>query len=88
MKFLSWNYKGLSRLAAVRILKVLIHSQASDVLFLSETKTFPPQVFAALNRLGFYFMFQFPTFGASDGLVIAWQPRVNLKCFSANNNHI
>ena len=33
-------------------------------------------------------MFQFPTSGASGGLVLAWWPGVDLKCFSANKNHI
>ena len=88
MKILSWNYKGLHRPAAVQTLRRLIRDQSPNILFLSNTKIFPPQVSAALNRLGFFLMTQVTASGTSGGLVLSWQPGVVLECFSSNKNNI
>jgi hypothetical protein len=88
MKIVSWNCRGLSRPSAVRHLRLLIHENSSDVLFLSETKSSPPQVISILNSLGFFLMTQFAPAGSSGGLVLTWRPGVELECFITNKNHI
>jgi hypothetical protein len=88
MKILSWNCRGLSRPAAVLTLRRLIRDQSPHVLFLSETKSSPSQVSAALIRLGFFLMTQVATSGSSGGLVLTWRPGVDLECFISNKNNI
>jgi hypothetical protein len=88
MKILSWNCRGLSRPAVVLTLRRLIRDQSPDVLFLSETKSSPSQVSAALNRLGFFLMTQVAASGSSGGLVLTWCPGVDLECFISNKNNI
>jgi hypothetical protein len=66
----------------------LIHDQSPGVLFLSETKSPPPQVSAILNILGFFLMIQVASCGASGGLVVAWRPGIYLKGFITNKNNI
>ena len=88
MKLLSWNCRGLSRPAAVRTLRRLIRDQSPDILFISETKSSPPQVSATLNRLGFFLMNQVAATGASGGLVLTWRLGIDLECFVTNKNNI
>ena len=71
MKILSWNCRGLSRPAAVRSLRALIHDHAPDVLFLFETKISLSQVSATLNRLGFFLISQVASCGSSGGLALS-----------------
>jgi hypothetical protein len=87
MKILSWNCRGLYRPAAVQTLRRLIRDQSPHILFMSETKI-PPQIFAALNRLGFFLLTQVVASGTSGGLVLSWRPGVDLECFSSNKNNI
>jgi hypothetical protein len=88
MKILSWNCKGLSRPSAIRHLRLLIRENNLDVLFLTETKSSPPQVISILNRLGFFLMTQFAPAGFSGGLILTWRPGVELDCFISNKNNI
>ena len=88
MKILSWNCRGLSRPFAVRHLRLLIRDNSPDVLFLSETKSSPPQVNSILNRLGFFLVTQFVPVGSSGGLVLSWRPGVELDCFITNKHNI
>jgi hypothetical protein len=55
MRILSWNYRGLSRPAVVLTLRSL--DQSPDIIFSVRNQN-PPQVSAALNRLGFFLMSQ------------------------------
>ena len=87
MKILSWNCRGLSRASIVRHLRLLIRDNSPDVLFLSETKSPPPQVTSILNRLGFFFMTQFAPTGSSGRLILTWRPRVELECFISNKHN-
>ena len=48
----------------------------------------PPQVSTILNRLGFFLMIQVASCGASGGLVVAWQPGIDLECFITNKENI
>ena len=88
MKILSWNWRGLHRPAAVQTLRRSIRDQSPDILFHSKTEISPPQVSAALNRLGFFLMTQVAASGTSDGLVLSWRPGVDLECFTSNKNNI
>lgn len=88
MKLLSWNCRGQSRPSAIRSLPALIRNVSPDVIFLSETKSPPPQVSYILNKLGFYLLFQCAASGASGGLVLVWRPGVVLDCFASNKNSI
>jgi exonuclease III len=88
MKLLSWNCRGLSRPAAVCTLRRLIRDQSPDILFISETKSSPPQVSVTLNRLGFFLMTHVVAIGSSGGLVLSWRPRKDLECFVTNKNNI
>jgi hypothetical protein len=88
MKILPWNCRGLSKPAAVQTLRRLIRDQSPDIMFLTETKSSPLQVFATLNRLGFFLMSQVAPIGSSGGLVLSWRPGVDLKCFVTNKNNI
>ena len=71
MKILSWNYRGITRPAAVRSLRALIKANAPDVIFLSETKSLPSLVSLILNHLGFYLMTHVASIGSCGGLVLA-----------------
>jgi exonuclease III len=88
MKLLSWNCRGLARPAAVQTLRRLIRDLSPDILFISETKIYPPQVSATLNRLGFFLISQVAASGSSGGLALAWRPGVELQCFASDKNHI
>jgi hypothetical protein len=88
MKILSWNCRRLSRPSAIRHLRLLIHENSLDVLFLSETKSSPPQVISILNSLGFFLMTQFAHAGSSGGLVLTWRLGVELECFITNKHNI
>jgi hypothetical protein len=88
MKILSWNYRGLSRPAAVRGLRALIRVNSPDVLFLFETKSSPSLVSSILNHLGFYLMNHVAPIGTCGGLVLAWRLGVELECFPTNQNNI
>jgi hypothetical protein len=48
----------------------------------------PPQVFATLNRLGFFLMTQVALIGSSGGLVLSWRPEVDLEWFVTTKNNI
>jgi hypothetical protein len=41
-----------------------------------------------LNRLGFFLISQVVATGTSGGLVLSWQPGVDLECFVSNKNNI
>jgi exonuclease III len=88
MKILSWNYRGISRPAAVRGLRALIRVNSPDVLFLSKTKSSPSLVSSILNCLGYYLMTHVAPIGSSGGLVLAWRLGVELECFLTNQNNI
>jgi hypothetical protein len=88
MKILSWNCRELSRPAAVQTLRRLICDQSPDILFLTETKSSPPQVSATLNRLGFFLMSQVAPIGSSGGLVLSWRLGIDLECFVTKKNNI
>jgi hypothetical protein len=66
----------------------LFRENNHDVLFLSETKSPPPQITSILNRLGFFLMIQFAPIGSSGGLVLTWRPGVELECFISNKHNI
>ncbi|GLT45839.1 hypothetical protein SLA2020_196420 [Shorea laevis] len=88
MKLLSWNCRGLSRPSAICSLQVLIRDANPDVLFLSETKTDPPQASVILNRLGFYLLSQVAPSGSKGGLLLAWRTGIDFDCFVLNTNYI
>jgi hypothetical protein len=88
MKILSWNYRGISRPAAVRGLRALIRANNPDILFLSETKSPPSLVSYILNQLGYYSMTHVAPIGSCGGLVLTWRLGVELECFLTNRNNI
>ena len=88
MKILSWNYRGITRPAAVQNLRALIKANNPDVIFLSETKTSSFLVSPILNHLGFYLMTHVTPIGTCGGLVFAWKVSVELKSFISNKNNI
>jgi hypothetical protein len=47
-----------------------------------------PQLFATLNKLGFFLMSQVAAIGISGGLVLSWRPGIELECFVQNKNNI
>ena len=55
---------------------------------LLKPKSPPPQVSAALNRLGFFLMSQVAAPSSSGGLVLSRLPRVDLESFTSNKNNI
>jgi hypothetical protein len=88
MKIISWNYRGISRLAAFHSLRVLIRYNNPDILFLSETKASPSLSSPILNNLGFYSMAHVAPTGLSGGLVLAWRTGVELECFLFSKHNI
>lgn len=70
MKILSWNCRGISHPFTVRSLRVLIHDNRPDILFLSETKFTPSLVSPILNSLGFFSMSRVALASSSGGLVV------------------
>jgi exonuclease III len=88
MKLLSWNCRGITRPAAVRILRVLIRAKSPDVIFLSKTKASPSLVSPILNHLGFYLMTHVAPIRSCGGLVLAWSVGVELESFTSNKNNI
>jgi exonuclease III len=88
MKILSWSSRGISLPIAVHSLRALIRFNSHDVLFLSETKSFPSFVSSILNRLGYYLMTHVAPIDFSGGLVLALRLGVKLECFLTNQNNI
>jgi hypothetical protein len=88
MKILSWNYRGITHLAAIRSLRALIRANAPDVFFLFETKSLPSLVSPIMNHLGFYLMTHVAPVGSCGGLVLAWRAGVELESFITNKNNI
>ena len=88
MKILSWNYRGLSRPAAIRSLWTLICDISPNLLFLAETKSSHSQVSFILNRLGLFHLSIVPPIGSRGGLVLSWCPGIDLECFITNKHNI
>ena len=88
MKIFSWNCRGISRPSAIRCLRVLIHDNRPEILFLFETKSPLSLVSSILNQLGFFSMSHVAPTSSSGGLVLAWLASIDLECFISNQNNI
>jgi hypothetical protein len=67
---------------------MLIRENSPEILFLSKTKTSPPQLSSILNSLGFFLICQVAPVGSRGGLAVTWRPSVDLECFITNKNNI
>lgn len=68
MKVLAWNCWGFARGPKIRVLRALIRSHRSDLIFLSETKMPSSRFRSSLIGLGFFAWLEVPPVGLQGGL--------------------
>lgn len=85
MRFISWNCRGLRRLATVR---ALIKEFDPIGIFLIETKCADEVVRQIMQSIGFSFFISAPPQGCKGGLVFCWRPNLQMEVLLCSPNII
>ncbi|KAL0405674.1 UNVERIFIED_CONTAM: hypothetical protein Slati_3881300 [Sesamum latifolium] len=86
MRILAWNYRGLARPAARRMLWELVESHKSDILFLCEIKiAHTDKLSYLLQSSNLIYSALVPAFNKAGGLCLAWTPSLNVNIVLTNS---
>jgi hypothetical protein len=88
MKVLASNCHGLACASTIRVLRALIKSLRSDILFLSKTKVTATRFQPLLFGMGFSDWLDVPPVGTSGGIYLTWKVGIDLELVNLNCNVI
>lgn len=88
MLIISWNCRGLGRLAAKRSLKSLVRQHRPDCIFILETKLSKEQTLVTFERLGYSHCFISPARGRAGGIALGIREGLDFEPISISENII
>ncbi|KAK4411816.1 hypothetical protein Sango_0254600 [Sesamum angolense] len=85
MRILAWNCRGLARPAARRMLRELLQSHKSDIIFICEIKTAnTDKLSSLLQSFNLVYSALVPAFNKAGGLCLAWTPSITVNVVLTN----
>lgn len=88
MSSISWNYRGLGNLRAIREVSKLIRTHRPQILFLMKTKKRATRMDWLRTVRRFDNCLTVNCVGMADGLAFLWMNEVNLHITSFSSSHI
>ncbi|KAF7831471.1 Endonuclease/exonuclease/phosphatase [Senna tora] len=88
MKILGWNCRGIRSALTVQRLHQILAEQKPDLVFISKTLSTANIATNMMQRFGFTYSTSIYVIGRSEGMIVAWNERINISVMDVSHHLI